>query len=141
MHLIICVHWIKVGGTCKHNLCEWNCLFLQWLFVFFRDIGLHLKQMIPVTTKPRWLSKYNYLSLLNIPILVKLFGPMINLWEGSNQGEGCLLFAKPKLSMLNEILLIKLLMLMLTKIICQTNAVHFSIMKTAEWIEKNVRDV
>ena len=29
---------------------------------------------------------------------MKLFGPMINLWEGSNQGEGYLRFAKPKLT-------------------------------------------
>ena len=48
--------------------------------------------------KPYWLSKYNHLSLLNIPNTMKLFGPMINLWEGSNQGEGYLRFAKPKLT-------------------------------------------
>ena len=49
-------------------------------------------------SKPLWLSKYNFLSLLNIPQSMKLFGPMINLWEGSNQGEGYLRFAKPKLT-------------------------------------------
>ena len=26
------------------------------------------------------------------------FGPMINLWEGSNQGEGYLRFVKPKVT-------------------------------------------
>ena len=50
------------------------------------------------STKPYWLAKYNHLSLLNIPRTMKLFGPMINLWEGSNQGEGYLRFAKPKLT-------------------------------------------
>ena len=29
---------------------------------------------------------------------MKLFGPIINFWEGSNQGEGYLRFAKPKLT-------------------------------------------
>ena len=48
--------------------------------------------------KTYWLTKYNHLSLLNIPNTIKLFGPLINLWEGSNQGEGYLRFAKPKLT-------------------------------------------
>ena len=29
---------------------------------------------------------------------MRLFGPMINLWEGSDQGKGYLRFAKPKLT-------------------------------------------
>ena len=47
---------------------------------------------------PSWMTKYNHLCLLNIPRHMKLFGPMINLWEGSNQGEGYLRFAKPNLT-------------------------------------------
>ena len=50
------------------------------------------------STKPCWMTKYNHLSLLNIPTTMKLFGPIINFWEGSNQGEGYLRFAKPKLT-------------------------------------------
>ena len=48
--------------------------------------------------KPLWMTKYNHLSLLNLPRYIKLFGPMINLWEGSNQGEGYLRFVKPNLT-------------------------------------------
>ena len=48
--------------------------------------------------KSLWLSKYNFLSLLNISQSMKLFGPMNNLWEGSNQDEGYLRFSKPKLT-------------------------------------------
>ena len=62
-------------------------------FDLFREVILHLKQIISVTD-----SKYNYLSLLNIPRPMKLFGTMANLWEGSNQGEGNLRLAKPKLT-------------------------------------------
>jgi hypothetical protein len=43
-----------------------------------------------------WLKKYNFLSLLNIPDAINKYGPLINLWEGSNQGEGYLRYAKPK---------------------------------------------
>ena len=48
--------------------------------------------------KPLWLSKYNFQSLLNIPKTMAFFGPLVNLWEGSNQGEGYLRYAKPKIS-------------------------------------------
>ena len=45
--------------------------------------------------KKIWLKKYNFLSLLNIPDAMYQYGPLINLWEGSNQGEGYLRYAKP----------------------------------------------
>ena len=44
-----------------------------------------------------WLKKYNFLSLLNIPDIMQKYGPLINLWEGSNQGEGYLRYAKPRI--------------------------------------------
>ena len=44
---------------------------------------------------PYWLTKYNYQSLLNLPNAMELYGPLINLWEGANQGEGYLRYAKP----------------------------------------------
>ena len=31
-----------------------------------------------------WLLKYNFLSLLNLPDTMREYGPLINLWEGSN---------------------------------------------------------
>ena len=45
-----------------------------------------------------WLKKYNFLSLLNIPKTMERYGPLINLWEGSNQGEGYLRYVKPKIT-------------------------------------------
>ena len=42
-----------------------------------------------------WLSRYNYQSLLNLPDTMTIYGPLVNLWEGSNQGEGYLRYAKP----------------------------------------------
>ena len=44
---------------------------------------------------PYWLSKYNFQSLLNLPSQMKAYGPLVNLWEGGNKGEGYLRFAKP----------------------------------------------
>ena len=48
--------------------------------------------------KPIWLSKYIFQSLLNILDEMRHFGPLVNLWEGSNQGEGYLRYAKPKIT-------------------------------------------
>ena len=48
--------------------------------------------------KPIWITKYNYQSLMNIPEQMQLFGPLVQLWEGSNQGEGYLRFIKPKIN-------------------------------------------
>ena len=59
---------------------------------------VHTKDKIaPNTTEyvPYWLLKYNYLSMLNLPDTMREYGPLINLWEGSNQGEGYLRYAKP----------------------------------------------
>ena len=44
---------------------------------------------------PSWLSSFNCLSLLNLPDIVRLYGPIRNIWEGSWVGEGFLRFAKP----------------------------------------------
>jgi hypothetical protein len=44
---------------------------------------------------PSWLASFNCLSLLNLPDIVRLYGPIRNIWEGSWVGEGFLRFAKP----------------------------------------------
>ena len=44
---------------------------------------------------PAWISAYNFLSLLNLPAVVRKYGPIRNLWEGSWVGEGILRFIKP----------------------------------------------
>ena len=38
------------------------------------------------------------MSLLNLPETMTRYGPLINLWEGSNQGEGYLRYAKPMIT-------------------------------------------
>ena len=45
-----------------------------------------------------WLSKYNYQLLMNIPNQMKLFGLLVQLWEGSIQDEGILRLVKPKIN-------------------------------------------
>ena len=46
---------------------------------------------------PSWITSSNFMCLLNIPSAMEKFGPLINLWEGSYQGEGYLRIAKKHL--------------------------------------------
>ena len=51
------------------------------------------------TSKPGWVTSYNFASLLNVPRALKNFGPLIDLWEGKNQGEGIVKCIKHALMM------------------------------------------
>ena len=42
-----------------------------------------------------WLSKYNYQGILSLPATMIIYGLLINLWEGCNQGKGYLCYTKP----------------------------------------------
>ena len=44
---------------------------------------------------PSWLQHFNFLSLLNLPETMDLYGPLVNTWEGGNRGEGFLRHIKP----------------------------------------------
>jgi hypothetical protein len=46
---------------------------------------------------PQWVSSYNFLSLLNLPDVIRQYGPIRNIWEGGPQGEGVLRFVKPNM--------------------------------------------
>ena len=48
--------------------------------------------------KPKWISMYNFICLLNIPSIIRENGPIRNIWEGSNKGEGFIRIIKPELS-------------------------------------------
>lgn len=48
---------------------------------------------------PSWISHYNFLSLLNIPDLMKEYGPLRNLWEGGTAGEAIIGYIKPEITM------------------------------------------
>jgi hypothetical protein len=49
--------------------------------------------------KPKWISSYNFLTLLSIPDQVRQFGPLRLLWEGSVVGEGYLGYVKNEIKL------------------------------------------
>lgn len=48
-------------------------------------------------TTPSWISSYNFVCLLNLPNILREYGPLRHMYEGGYQGEGYLRHAKPKL--------------------------------------------
>ena len=52
----------------------------------------------PQNVKPYWLSKYNYITLLNIPESMLRFGSLRLLFEGDGKGEGSLHALKDAIS-------------------------------------------
>jgi len=46
-------------------------------------------------TPPTWITSYNFVCLLNLPDVMRTFGPLPNLWEGGGQGEKILSRVKP----------------------------------------------
>ena len=58
-----------------------------------------IRYRTPESGTPIWLSRYNFLCLLNLPHAVDRFGPPRLNYEGSSIGEGFLPFLKPLLKM------------------------------------------
>jgi len=52
------------------------------------------KEITSSDKAPLWVSKYNFLCLLNIPEVMSMFGPLRNYWEGGMIGEKILQYAK-----------------------------------------------
>lgn len=56
------------------------------------------KKKSKVAHTPKWLSSGNFLCLLNLPRIMKQFGPLRNLWEGKIHGEQILRSVKPEVA-------------------------------------------
>ena len=56
--------------------------------LFLTEFDLLDQQVKIVGAKPKIISSYNFMCLLNLPELTKRFGPLRNLWEGGHKGEG-----------------------------------------------------
>jgi len=72
------------------------------------DVDRHIKLFLsnyaeldekidPERKVPSWISSYNFMSLLNIPDSMKLYGPLRNLSELDVQGEGYIRHAKAEI--------------------------------------------
>jgi len=55
---------------------------------FLTEFDLLDQQVKEIKDKPKVISSFNFLCLLNLPRLTERFGPLRNLWEGGFKGEG-----------------------------------------------------
>lgn len=46
---------------------------------------------------PTWIRSYNFMSLLNLPAAMEIYGPLVNLWEGKLMGEAIIKHCKSEL--------------------------------------------
>ena len=56
------------------------------------DVGMREAE---ARKKPQWIQASNFLTLLNLPAAMALFGPLRLLWEGGVCGEGIVRYLKP----------------------------------------------
>ena len=62
-------------------------MFFRQILFFLTYFDKLLKLTNELKKDPKWLSCYNFMSLLNIPETLENFGPLKNFWEGSYIGE------------------------------------------------------
>ena len=54
--------------------------------IFLSCFEIFDRQLRGPGEKPTWLSSYNFICLLNLPGMLRRFGPLRNLWEGGGGG-------------------------------------------------------
>ena len=61
------------------------------------DVNIVNKSLSKNNKDPVLLKKYNFQSLFNLLYVENMYGPLVNLWEGINQGKGYLRHVKLKI--------------------------------------------
>ena len=88
MHAMISRLMRRTVNDEKIRDCERHIhLFLSYFSKFDSDLRGEQKRT--------WVRSYNFMSLLNLPDILKKYGPLRNLWEGGGQGERVLSVVKP----------------------------------------------
>ena len=98
--LLLCVSNVMIRQVGINYLIELDRdikLFLSSIHIVQESLKLEGNTKDLNIGNPYWLSKYNYTCLLNLPVTMKYYGPLINLWEGSNQGEGFFRYVEPQI--------------------------------------------
>ena len=86
LRLMIC----RVMAT---SFTEQSINLMEKSIKVFLNAYTEVDKKIP-SSKERWLQKSNFLCLLNVPSIIRAFGPIRNYWEGSALGEKILQIPK-----------------------------------------------
>ena len=84
LHLVIAGVMDKMVTDKKINDIDRN---IKIFMMDYKESKDELNKIHPkknnLSQKPSWIQKYNFQSLLNLPEIMKTYGPITNLWEGS----------------------------------------------------------
>ena len=100
-HILEMLHTLKTTiSTCmklkveEHDIINLEALTRKFLILYDR---MDKSMKAAKNGKPGWITQYNFMSLLNIPDVMRNYGSMRNLWEGGEEGEGILRIVKPEI--------------------------------------------
>jgi hypothetical protein len=96
--LLSLIEMIQVGMTTAvdKSVCDLMEYKIKSFLTHFAKLD---GEVNPKRDKPTWVTSYNFSSLLNLPGIMARYGPLRNLWEGGNQGEGILKYVKQEITM------------------------------------------
>jgi hypothetical protein len=96
--LLSLIEMIQVGMTTAvdKSVCDLMEYKIKSFLTHFAKLDGEVNQK---RDKPTWVTSYNFSSLLNLPGIMARYGPLRNLWEGGNQGEGILKYVKQEITM------------------------------------------
>jgi hypothetical protein len=83
----IMISEVIVGKTVPHMELK--------IKLFLTEFDLLDQQVKTCMDKPKVITSFNFLCLLNLPKLTERFGPLRNFWEGGFKGEGFIQEVKP----------------------------------------------
>jgi hypothetical protein len=79
------IHMVMTSDPTKYQITDIEAAIRLFLIKYDTvDKGLTDKDV------PSWISRYNFLCLLNLPDTIRHYGHVRNLWEGGSNGEGYL---------------------------------------------------
>ena len=100
-HILEMLHTLKtIISTCmklkveEHDIINLEAFTRKFLILYDR---MDKSMKAAKNGKPGWITQYNFMSLLNIPNVMRNYGSMRNLWEGGEEGEGILRSVKPEI--------------------------------------------
>jgi hypothetical protein len=79
----------KVSSEEKAKHIEY---LIQVFLTCFEEFGMETRQE---GSKPTWVTSYNFVCLLNLPQVIRQYGPIRNYWEGGGMGEKIIQLIKP----------------------------------------------
>jgi hypothetical protein len=96
--LLIQAYNQMISYLMKTEYDEKDCLRVEIIIINFLHNYAKFTSTSDSNKLPSWASHYNFLSLLNVPNQVKMFGPLRLIWEGGTIGEGYLRKVKAELN-------------------------------------------